>query len=409
MYPTEEDNQDRTIKPYKQVVTRTSSFGGTASGPVEVYDPFMITRPSTSSARILKPLEENGQVAESNTMATKTMSECGLCTSNEFKDGRKTLSETPFKIVAASFVDLSRSESQFDEKYLDDTIFGHIEFKLQYKQSCKSLYILINKIVGLPCKGLQGSSYRSMVVVDTMPASEHIKSITRCSKMTLNPKFNQSFVYAIDLKKKKWQHRSLRFTVFEKERKCLEDCIGHALLPFLALEKHTAESYMYELPIKRECGSCHGEILIKFFYDSVKESLRVIVDKTKNLNVAKNMRGTLSRITKYRKKEDTANIYVKVTLRNSGEKIKTVRTCTMKGRDNMEFAQSFQFVLPLNYLNDSNVVFTVMQQTLIKSADIFIGRVVEGPFLYSHNNEVTLWGLMLRSRSVVSSWRKIYS
>lgn len=93
----------------------------------------------------------------------------------------------------------------------------------------------------------------------------------------------------------------------------------------------------------------------------------------------------------------------------AGEKIKSVRTklVTVSCEADPIFNQTFSFVLPYAFVDDTTVVISVCVKGGLKN-DSVIGRVLSGPFGYVANGKVTQWGRMLADPKPVTEWRYLY-
>lgn len=145
---------------------------------------------------------------------------------------------------------------------------------------------------------------------------------------------------------------------------------------------------------------------MSLFYLPERDKLTVTIYRASNLRLDQTALNPLKLPMAI--KTDNYQTYVKITLMCSGEKVKTERTATVSSCQMPVYNQSYHFIVPSQYLEDTSIVATVLAKGHLKQ-DAVIGRSVSGPYTDSYSqNQKTQWGEMVRDRKPVLKWRSLY-
>uniref|UniRef100_A0A3B3X8J4 Synaptotagmin n=1 Tax=Poecilia mexicana TaxID=48701 RepID=A0A3B3X8J4_9TELE len=190
---------------------------------------------------------------------------------------------------------------------------------------------------------------------------------TKVHKKTLNPVFNETFVFKVPYEE--LGGKTLMMSVYDYDRFSKHDVIGEVKLPMNTIdlgrpieEWRDLESADQEEPEKL------GDICISLRYVPTAGKLTVCILEAKNL-----------------KKMDACGLsdpYVKIQLLQGGKRLKKKKTTVKKNTLNPYYNESFSFEIPLEQMQKILVVITVFDYDKIGKNDaigkIFVGSKATG-------------------------------
>lgn len=280
----------------------------------------------------------------------------------------------------------------------DEPIFGFIEFSVNYLEKEKKLKVSINQAVSLPPKGAK-IYYDSFVRVTFLPSRKNAR-MTRTIKSTLNPHFREDLYFNLS-KARNVNGRHLQLSLYDFDRKGRHDAIGHVILPLKEEELKVVTDHKLPLTHKSLPVENLGQLLLSFSYLESHDRLSVTVLRGRSLRL-----DSLS--SKFPNRPiESFNSYVKITLRCSGAKVKTVRTAVVHGTSEPSYNQIFHFIVPLCFIDEASVVTTVIVKGLLRQ-DAVVGRVITGPYLFEQDQKLTQWGFMLQGKRAAVQWRTLF-
>uniref|UniRef100_A0A3Q2PRH1 Synaptotagmin n=1 Tax=Fundulus heteroclitus TaxID=8078 RepID=A0A3Q2PRH1_FUNHE len=190
---------------------------------------------------------------------------------------------------------------------------------------------------------------------------------TKVHKKTLNPVFNETFVFKVPYEE--LGGKILTMSVYDYDRFSKHDVIGEVKIPMNTIdfgrpneEWRDLESADQEEPEKL------GDICISLRYVPTAGKLTVCILEAKNL-----------------KKMDACGLsdpYVKIQLLQGGKRLKKKKTTVKKNTLNPYYNESFSFEIPLEQMQKILVVITVFDYDKIGKNDaigkIFVGSKATG-------------------------------
>uniref|UniRef100_A0A3Q4GQ82 Synaptotagmin n=1 Tax=Neolamprologus brichardi TaxID=32507 RepID=A0A3Q4GQ82_NEOBR len=190
---------------------------------------------------------------------------------------------------------------------------------------------------------------------------------TKVHKKTLNPVFNETFVFKVPYEE--LGGKTLVMSVYDYDRFSKHDVIGEVKLPMNTIdlgrpieEWRDLESADQEEPEKL------GDICISLRYVPTAGKLTVCILEAKNL-----------------KKMDACGLsdpYVKIQLLQGGKRLKKKKTTVKKNTLNPYYNESFSFEIPLEQMQKILVAVTVFDYDKIGKNDaigkIFVGNKATG-------------------------------
>uniref|UniRef100_A0A3Q2XX27 Synaptotagmin 2 n=1 Tax=Hippocampus comes TaxID=109280 RepID=A0A3Q2XX27_HIPCM len=213
---------------------------------------------------------------------------------------------------------------------------------------------------------------------------------TKVHKKTLNPVFNETFIFKIPFQE--MGGKTLVMSVYDFDRFSKHDVIGEIKIPMNTLdlakpieEWRDLDSADQEEPEKL------GDICISLRYVPTAGKLTICILEAKNL-----------------KKMDVGGLsdpYVKINLLQNGKRLKKKKTTVKKNTLNPYYNESFSFEIPLEQMQKIQAVITVLDYDKIGKNDA-IGKIWVGS--KSTGAGLKHWSDMLANpRRPIAQWHPL--
>ncbi|BHF76205.1 Synaptotagmin-2 [Sparganum proliferum] len=237
---------------------------------------------------------------------------------------------------------------------------GKLQFSLDYDFTKGELTVGVIQATDLPGMDMSGTS-DPYVKVYLMP--EKKKFETKVHRKTLNPVFNETFLFKVPYAEV--AAKTLRFNVFDFDRFSKHDQIGQIVVPLGSVDLARVIEEWRDLlpPDDDERENKLGDICFSLRYVPTTGKLTVNILEAKNL-----------------KKMDVGGLsdpYVKLSLMLGGKRIKKKKTTIKKCTLNPYYNESFAFEIPFEHIQKVTLIVTVVDYDRIGTSEA-IGRVVLG-------------------------------
>ncbi|XP_028303123.1 synaptotagmin-2-like isoform X2 [Gouania willdenowi] len=256
-------------------------------------------------------------------------------------------------------------EEEKEEEEKEQEKLGKLQYSIDYDFENTKLTVGILQAADLISMDSGGTS-DPYVKVFILPDKKK-KYDTKVHKKTLNPVFNETFVFKIAYEE--LGGKTLCMSVYDYDRFSKHDVIGEVKLPMNTIdlgrpieEWRDLESADQEEPEKL------GDICISLRYVPTAGKLTVCILEAKNL-----------------KKMDACGLsdpYVKIQLLQGGKRLKKKKTTVKKNTLNPYYNESFSFEIPLEQMQKILVAVTVFDYDKIGKNDaigkIFVGSKATG-------------------------------
>ncbi|XP_050319902.1 synaptotagmin-1 [Bactrocera neohumeralis] len=213
---------------------------------------------------------------------------------------------------------------------------------------------------------------------------------TRIHKKTLNPIFDEDFVFeenasVID-------KRTIEILLYDFDAYSRHVCIGGAQIPLNSLD--LSEKVELWTPL----GSCAeqdmkvdlGDIMVSLSFLPSAERLTVVLIKARNLRIIDDSR-------------NSSDPYIKVALLSDGKKIKKRKTGVTRNTINPVYNEALTFDVNKDTLKNCLIEFTVVHDGLLGSSEI-LGRAVIGNSAEVRPEERMFFEQMFRSKNSLAQW-----
>ncbi|XP_034543971.1 LOW QUALITY PROTEIN: synaptotagmin-2-like [Notolabrus celidotus] len=257
------------------------------------------------------------------------------------------------------------TEEEKEEEEKEQEKLGKLQYSIDYDFENTKLTVGILQAADLISMDSGGTS-DPYVKVQLLPEKKK-KYDTKVHKKTLNPVFNETFVFKVPYEE--LGGKILCLSVYDYDRFSKHDVIGEVKIPMNTIdlgrpieEWKDLESADQEEPEKL------GDICISLRYVPTAGKLTVCILEAKNL-----------------KKMDACGLsdpYVKIQLLQGGKRLKKKKTTVKKNTLNPYYNESFSFEIPLEQMQKILVAVTVFDYDKIGKNDaigkIFVGSKATG-------------------------------
>ncbi|CAF2136166.1 unnamed protein product [Rotaria magnacalcarata] len=278
-----------------------------------------------------------------------------------------------------------------DSKKSEAQYLGKLEYSLDYdfqRQELKVEIIQAQELAALDMNGLSDPYVKVYILPDKKKKFE-----TRVHRRTLNPVFNESFVFK-DLLYSEISGKTLVLSVIDHDRFSRHDAIGEVQIPLNAVDLGKVAREIRELipsPSDRDIENQYGDICFSLRYVPTAGKLTVTILEAKNL-----------------RRMDVAGLsdpYVKLSLMMDGKRKKKKKTSIKKCTLNPYYNESFTFDVTFEEVQKVQLVLTAIDYDRIGTSEP-IGKVTLG--CHSNGSELRHWSDMLASpRRPIAQWHTL--
>ncbi|KAF6016822.1 SYT2 [Bugula neritina] len=262
-----------------------------------------------------------------------------------------------------SLADMPSETSEKEESYIKEKTFnrkvGLLQYTLEYDFTKEELTVGI--VSASELKAMDMSGFSDPYVKVYFQHEKKKKVETRVHRRTLNPVFNETFIFKLTYAEV--QQKSLVLAVYDYDRMTKHDQIGYIIKPLMGIDWCNTVDETQELLSPSETKQSLGDVCFALRYNSNTGKLVVTVMEAKNL-----------------KKMDVGGLsdpYVKVELMMGERRVKKCKTSIKKCTLNPYFNESLMFEVKKEDMMKVQLVVTVIDYDRIGASEP-IGRVTVG-------------------------------
>ncbi|XP_053161079.1 synaptotagmin-15 [Hemicordylus capensis] len=278
-----------------------------------------------------------------------------------------------------------KSETDFPEGNI-----GRLWFSVEYEQESERLLVSLIK-----ARKLQPttSSCNPFVKIYLLPDERRYLQ-SRTKRKNLNPQFDENFVFQVS--SNALYQRTLKFCVYHVDKQKKHILLGQVIFP-LKNETLTDDSKVVvwrDLEAEPlEPPSEHGDLQFSLSYNAYLGRLTVVVLRARGL--------------KFQNERHAVDVFVKVSLMNHNQFIKSKRTMAVLGSPNPLYNETFSFKVDQLELDTASLSLSVLQNSE-GDETCSLGRVVVGPFMYTRGKELEHWNEMInKPKELVKRWHAL--
>jgi synaptotagmin-1 len=280
-------------------------------------------------------------------------------------------------------------DNEDTESAKEEIKLGKLQFSMDYDFQKSELSVGVIQAADLPGMDMSGTS-DPYVKVYIMPDKKK-KYETKVHRKTLNPVFNETFVFKVPYAE--IGSKTLTFAVYDFDRFSKHDQIGQVLVPLNSVDLGRVVEEWRDLTSAEsdEKENKLGDMCFSLRYVPTAGKLTIVILEAKNL-----------------KKMDVGGLsdpYVKLSLLMNGKRIKkkksTIKKCTL----NPYWNESFTFEVAFEQIQKISLDVTVVDYDRIGTSDP-IGHVVLG--CTATGAELRHWTDMLANpRRPIAQWHTL--
>ncbi|XP_048878231.1 synaptotagmin-2-like isoform X1 [Brienomyrus brachyistius] len=280
------------------------------------------------------------------------------------------------------------TEEEKEPEVKEEEKLGKLQYSIDFDFQDNKLTVGILQCADLISMDTGGTS-DPYVKVFFLPDKKK-KFDTKVHKKTLNPVFNESFVFKIPYQE--LGGKTLVMSVYDFDRFSKHDIIGEVKLPMNTVDLgQPIEEWRDLESVEKEEPEKLGDICISLRYVPTAGKLTICILEAKNL-----------------KKMDVGGLsdpYVKIHLLQNGKRLKKKKTTVKKNTLNPYYNESFSFEIPLEQMQKIVAVVTVLDYDKIGKNDA-IGKVFVGS--KASGTELRHWSDMLANpRRPIAQWHSL--
>ncbi|GAB0100920.1 Synaptotagmin [Sergentomyia squamirostris] len=213
---------------------------------------------------------------------------------------------------------------------------------------------------------------------------------TRIHKRTLNPIFDEDFVF--EERPAVIGRRTLEILLYDFDAYSRHMCIGSTQICLAHVDlSDKAELWRPLMPCTEQDSRVDlGEIMVSLSYLPSAERLTVVIIKARNLRVVDDSR-------------NSTDPYVKVNILQAGKKVKKRKTGVQRCNICPVFNEALIFDIPRDTLKSCLIEFIVMHDSLLGPNEP-LGRVLVGNTSEVRVDERTFFEEMFRSKTATAQW-----
>lgn len=286
-------------------------------------------------------------------------------------------------------LEVNMEDNEDAESTKSEVKLGKLQFSVDFDFQKGELAVGVIQAADLPGMDMSGTS-DPYVKVYLLPDKKK-KFETKVHRKTLNPVFNETFVFKVPFAEV--ASKTLVFAVYDFDRFSKHDQIGQVQVPLNSVDlgKTLEEWRDLTSPENEEKENKLGDICFSLRYVPTAGKLTVVILEAKNL-----------------KKMDVGGLsdpYVKISLMQNGKRVKKKKTTIKKCTLNPYYNESFTFEVPFEQIQKVTLIITVVDYDRIGTSEP-IGRAVLG--CNSTGTELRHWSDMLANpRRPIAQWHTL--
>ncbi|XP_069126910.1 synaptotagmin-1-like isoform X2 [Argopecten irradians] len=286
---------------------------------------------------------------------------------------------------------VNMEDNEDAESTKSEVKLGKLQFSLEYDFQKGELAVGVIQAADLPGMDMSGTS-DPYVKVFFLPDKKK-KHETKVHRKTLNPVFNETFVFK-NVPFAEIGQKTLVFSIYDFDRFSKHDQIGQVKVPMNSVDLcQTIEEWrdLTSPDTDAEKENKLGDICFSLRYVPTAGKLTVVILEAKNL-----------------KKMDVGGLsdpYVKIALYQGNKRLKKKKTTIKKRTLNPYFNESFTFEVPFEQIQKVSLYVTVVDYDRIGTSEP-IGRALLG--CNSSGTELRHWSDMLANpRRPIAQWHTL--
>nr|CAD7424411.1 unnamed protein product [Timema monikensis] len=269
---------------------------------------------------------------------------------------------------------------------------GSLQMTLSYDPPAGILTIRLIEAHDLQARDFSGTA-DPYAKIRLLPDRTNIWQ-TRIHKRTLNPVFDEDFVF--EVRPATLGRRVLEVILYDFDAYSRHHSIGGVKLPLAHIDLSEKVTLWKGLgPCSEQDAKAElGDLMVSLAFLPSAERLTVVILKARNLRVVDDTR-------------TSSDPFVKVSLLQGGKRIKKKKTGVHRNTLNPVFNEALTFDVSRDTLNRGTLEFCVMHDSLLGPSEL-LGRALVGPGRDCRPEERYFFNEVLTSKTATAQWLSLY-
>ncbi|KAM6115336.1 synaptotagmin-8 [Pterocles gutturalis] len=304
------------------------------------------------------------------------------------KKPRKKERVTLHTVSSPTTASLVQPEMEDLEQHVEQTGRGKLQYSLEYNFRAPELRVGVKQAAELKAMDRGGTSDPYVIVYLTSDTKK--KYETKVYRKTLNPIFNESFIFQVT--QAEVPESTLVMQIYDFNRFAKHDIIGEVRLPLASVSlQHIIEQWSDLAAANKVEEEQLGEICFSLRYVPSTGKLTVLILEAKKL--------------KRMDSDGLSDPFVKVHLILNRKKWKKKKTNVKKNTLNPYFNEVFVFEVPFDQIQNVDVVISVWDHDKVTKNEP-IGKLFLG--CRATGNQLQHWSDMLSNpRRPLTQWHSL--
>ncbi|XP_021929129.1 synaptotagmin-10 [Zootermopsis nevadensis] len=269
-----------------------------------------------------------------------------------------------------------------------EDIRGSIQLTLTYDPAAGILTIRLIEAHDLQARDFSGTA-DPYAKIRLLPDRSNVWQ-TRIHKRTLNPVFDEDFVF--EVRPTTIGRRTLEVILYDFDAYSRHHSIGGVKLPLAHIDLSEKVTLWKGLsPCSEQDAKAElGDLMVSLCFLPSAERLTVVVIKARNLRVVDDTR-------------TSSDPFVKVTLLQAGKRVKKKKTGVHRNTLCPVFNEALTFDVSREALRRSTIEFYVLHDSLLGPSEL-LGRSIVGPGSDCRPQERDFFHEVLTSKTATAQW-----
>lgn len=271
---------------------------------------------------------------------------------------------------------------------LPEDLRGSIQLTLTYDHTAGILTVRLIEAHDLQARDFSGTA-DPYAKIRLLPDRSNVWQ-TRIHKRTLNPVFDEDFVF--EVRPTALGRRTLEVILYDFDAYSRHHSIGGVKLPLAHIDLTEKVTMWKGLgPCSEQDAKAElGDLMVSLGYLPSAERLTVVVIKARNLRVVDDTR-------------TSSDPFVKVALMQAGKRVKKKKTGVHRNTLCPVFNEALTFDVGRDALSKSTIEFCVMHDSLLGPSEL-LGRAIVGPGTDCRPQERDFFHEVLTSKTATAQW-----
>lgn len=306
-----------------------------------------------------------------------------------------------------------RTTSEEDDQASPEGGHGRLWYSVLYNPDVEELAVTLVKVKDLPGREPNNSPRDPFVKMFVLPDERNIR-VSKVKRKTLNPVYNETVSFIVP--RSEVAKRVLRFSVYDVDKRRVRHSLGHVLVNLKNIDLGKGDTRWADLEAAVQPVSVMGDVQVSLLYQPHNDKIKVGLHKARNVSCIGEFPTSMG-------------AYIRIQLFYGHKCHRVKRTLAVTPAADMSFNESLSFTVQGRQFDSCNIAISLMltfpgvskpavvrtpgthsaeAASVLGDTDKEYGRVVLGPFMYAHGEELAHWQEMLgHPKAVSTKWHAL--